>query len=253
MMAARTDVRRATKRQSYADTVYDLLRRDILRGTIEAGERLREDELSQRYRVSRTPIREALNKLEAEGLIASSAGRGMIVAEFDEDEILEGYAIRGALEGVAARLAAQRATDVDLARLELLLDALGNAATGNDMSAIVRVSGEFHAHIWRIAGNRRLLKIMREIEDSIGRLQRLTQLSPGRMEHAMKEHRAMVAAIRRRDPALAEQLARDHMREAQLARISLSVKQRVEGEASDESSQGRAPARRGRKAIASAG
>jgi DNA-binding GntR family transcriptional regulator len=230
MAAARTDVRRVTKRQSYADAVYDLLRRDILAGAIEAGERLREDELSQRYRVSRTPIREALNKLEAEGLVASSPGRGMIVAEFDEDEILEGYIIRGALEGVAARLAAQRATDVDLARLELLLEALAGAASSKDMSAVVRVSGKFHAHIWRMAGNRRLLKIMREIEDSIGRLQRLTQLSPGRMEHAMEEHRAMVDAIRRRDPARAEQLARDHMHEAQQARIALNVQQRAEGE-----------------------
>lgn len=223
-----TDVRRTKHKRSYADAVYDLLRRDILRGVIEPGQRLREDELSRRYRVSRTPIREALNKLEAEGLVATSAGRGMIAAEFNEDEILEGYDIRGALEGVAARLAAQRATEVDLTRLDLLLDALSKAAEANDVDALVRLGGEFHFHVWRIAGNRRLLKLMKELEDSIGRFQRLTLLTPGRIDHAMAEHRAMAAAIRGHDGERAEQIARAHMREAQHARVRLNIERHAE-------------------------
>jgi DNA-binding GntR family transcriptional regulator len=220
---ATSEVRRAKNKRSYADSVYELIRRDILRGTIEPGQRLLEDELSKRYRVSRTPIREALNKLEAEGLVAMSAGRGMIAAEFEEDEIIEGYAIRGALEGVAARLAAQRATEVDIARMDLLLKALTSAADASDVDELVRLGGEFHFHIWRMAGNRRLLKLMRELEDSIGRFQRLTLLTPGRIEHAMAEHRAIAAAIRGRDTERAEQIARDHMREAQNARVALNV------------------------------
>jgi DNA-binding GntR family transcriptional regulator len=218
-----TDVRRTKHKRSYADAVYELMRRDILRGAIEPGERLREDELSRRYRVSRTPIREALNKLEVEGLVATSAGRGMIAAEFEEDEIIEGYDIRGALEGVAARLAAQRATALDLARMDALLETLSKAADVGDVDALVRLGGEFHFHIWRVAGNRRLLKLMKELEDSIGRFQRLTLLTPGRIHHAMSEHRAMAAAIRGHDGERAEQIARDHMREAQHARVNLNL------------------------------
>jgi DNA-binding GntR family transcriptional regulator len=222
-----TDVRRTKHKRSYADAVYELIRRDILRGSIEQGDRLREDELSRRYRVSRTPIREALNKLEAEGLVANSPGRGLIAAEFDEDEIIEGYDIRGALEGVAARLAAQRATDVELARLDLLLDALTKAADAKDVDALVKLGGEFHFSIWRIAGNRRLQKLMRELEDSIGRFQRLTLLTPGRIDHAMSEHRAMAAAIRAHDGETADRIARDHMREAKHARVMLNAAREV--------------------------
>lgn len=223
------NVRRAKKKKthSYADAVYDLMRRDLLQGTIVPGERLREDELSRRYRVSRTPIREALNKLEAEGLVTNS-GRGLIATEFDEDEILEGYVIRGALEGVAARLAAQRATDVDLAKLEILLEAITAAEKTADTGALVRLSGEFHFQIWRMAGNRRLLKMMRDMEDSIGRFQRLTLLTPGRFAHGMDEHRAMLEAIRRRDADRAEEIARDHMHEAQRARIATMVQRQAE-------------------------
>ena len=217
------DARRTKDRASYADAVYDILRREILQGAFEPGQRLREDELSKRYRVSRTPVREALNRLEAEGLVMGSAGRGLIVAELDEDEILEGYVIRGALEGVAARLAAQRASDADVAKLDMLVDAIKAAASGGDSKEVIRLSGEFHLDIWRAAGNRRLRKLMQELDDSIGRFQRLTILSPGRMRHAIEEHRAMVDAIRSRDPDRAEQLAREHMHQAQRARLALSV------------------------------
>lgn len=226
MSARGAQVRRGTKqKQSYADAVYDLLRRDILQGTSEPGQRLRENELSERYRVSRTPIREALNRLEHEGLVVGSPGRGLIVAEVDEHEILEGYVIRGALEGVAARLAAQRATDVDLAKLDLLLDAITKAAADDDEKALLRLSGEIHFHIWRVAGNRRLLKLMQDIEDGMGRFQRLTLFTPGRMQHAIDEHHAMVEAIRAGDGDRAEQLAREHMNKAQHARVALSVQQ----------------------------
>jgi DNA-binding GntR family transcriptional regulator len=202
-----------------------------LRGSIEPGERLREDDLSRRYRVSRTPIREALNQLKAEGLVETSPGRGIIVAEFDEDEIIEGYDIRGALEGVAARLAAQRATDVDLARLDLLLDTLTKAADAHDVDTLVKLGGEFHFTLWRIAGNRRLLKLMRELEDSIGRFQRLTLLTPGRIDHAMSEHRAIAAAIRAHDGEAAERIARDHMHEARHARLMLNATRGLTAEA----------------------
>lgn len=213
----------ARKRRSYADNVYERLKADILGGGIEPGERLLEDDVSARFRVSRTPVREALNRLEADGLVVDSPGRGVIVTELEEEEILEGYVIRGVLEGVAARLAAQRATELDMHRLELMLGALDKAASGGDLETAIRLSGEFHAQLWRLAGNRRLLKLMSDIETTMGRHQRRTMAQPGRTERAIHEHREILNAIRARDGDRAESLARDHMQEAQRTRIAMAI------------------------------
>ena len=214
---------RVRQHRSYADTVYDRLKADILDGGLEPGERLREDALSDRFRVSRTPVREALNRLEADGLVVDSPGRGLVVAAFGEEEILEGYVIRGVLEGVAARLAAQRASDIDIHRLELLLDALEAAGAKGDVETAIRLSGEFHSQLWQLAGNRRLLKLMRDIEATMGRYQRLTMAHPGRTERAIHEHREMLEAIKARDLDRAEALGREHMQEAQKTRIAMSI------------------------------
>lgn len=219
---------RMRKRSSYADSVYARLKADILNGAVEPGERLREDDLSARFRVSRTPIREALNRLEADGLVVDSPGRGLVVTEFGEEEILEGYVIRGVLEGVAARLAAQRATDLDVHRLELVLDALEQAGRAGDIDTAIRLSGEFHSQLWHLAGNRRLLKLMHDIEATMGRYQRLTMAHPGRTERAIHEHREILDAIRGRDPDRAEALGRAHMQEAQRTRIAISVARHAE-------------------------
>lgn len=211
------------KKRSYADNVYERLKADILGGGIEPGERLLEDDLSIRFRVSRTPVREALNRLEADGLVVDSPGRGVIVTELEEEEILEGYVIRGVLEGVAARLAAQRATELDIHRLELMLDALDKAAASGEVETAISLSGEFHAQVWQMAGNRRLLKLMRDIEATMGRYQRRTMAQPGRTERAIHEHRDIIEAIRNRDADRAEGLARAHMQEAQRTRIAMVV------------------------------
>lgn len=213
----------ARKRRSYADNVYERLKADILGGGIEPGERLLEDDVSTRFRVSRTPVREALNRLEADGLVVDSPGRGVIVTELEEEEILEGYVIRGVLEGVAARLAAQRATELDIHRLELMLDALDKAASSGDVETAIRLSGDFHSQLWHLAGNRRLLKLMRDIEATMGRYQRRTMAQPGRTERAIHEHREILNAIRIRDGDRAEALAREHMQEAQRTRIAMAV------------------------------
>ncbi len=213
----------ARKRSSYADSVYEKLKADILDGGIEPGERLLEDDLSTRFGVSRTPVREALNRLEADGLVVDSPGRGVIVTEFGEEEILEGYVIRGVLEGVAARLAAQRATDLDIHRLDLLLDALEKARSAGDLDTAIRISGDFHAQVWQVAGNRRLLKLMRDIEATMGRYQRLTMAQPGRTDRAIHEHREILEAIRAHDGDRAEGLGRAHMQEAQRTRIAMSI------------------------------
>lgn len=215
--------KRTRKRSSYADSVYAKLKADILDGGMEPGERLLEDELSTRFHVSRTPVREALNRLEADGLVVDRPGRGVIVTEFGEDEILEGYVIRGVLEGVAARLAAQRASEIDIHRLELLLDALEKARDDGDLDTAIRLSADFHAQLWQLAGNRRLLKLMRDIEATMGRYQRLTMAQPGRTDRAIQEHREILDAIRAHDGDRAEALGRAHMQEAQRTRIAMSI------------------------------
>jgi DNA-binding GntR family transcriptional regulator len=215
--------RRSSPNEPYADTVYASLKDGVVKGTLAPGERLREEELARRFRVSRTPVREALGKLEVEGLVANRPGRGLVVAELGHEEIVEIYVLREVLEGAATRLAAERATELDLARLGLVLQAIDEATDERADERVVRLNADFHHIIWRVAGNRRLLKLLNDLQDAIRRFQRLTLLYPGRMEQALEEHRALFDAIRRRDSAAAEAIAREHMRQVLKIRIALSV------------------------------
>ena len=115
--------RQAAVRVPQAERVYASLKHDILQGVLPPGTSLREEELGRSHQVSRTPVREALSRLEIEGLAARRPRAGLVVSTPTLDEIIDLYVVREALEGLAARLAAERRTELDLERLEMLLSA----------------------------------------------------------------------------------------------------------------------------------
>lgn len=204
---------------SRADAVYARLLQAINSGELPPGARVREVDIAGWLGVSRTPVREALHRLESEEIVAKS-DRGLIVPLVNDEQIGELYAMREVLEGAAAALASRYATDSQLQVLERLL--ADSASTDDaDSARHAELNKQFHAAIYRAANNRYLLKSLRSLQDSIARLQTTTFAWPGRPKRALREHRAILRAIAKHDPAAAESAARLHIREALRYRMML--------------------------------
>jgi DNA-binding GntR family transcriptional regulator len=194
-----------------AEAVYQALRQGIVHGTLAPGERLRSDALAGELRVSRTPVREALRKLEAEGLVEQSGSR-VFVRALSEQDLTELFYVREALEGMAARLAAENATPSEIEELRDLLDDMETARARGELGQLRQLTGEFHRLICRASHNNRLFRSLTALLDSVRRLQTSTLFGEGRAAQALQEHRDLLAAIAARDAERAETLARAHRR-----------------------------------------
>lgn len=201
------------------EAVFRALCQALRDGAYRPGDRLVEDEVAQRLSVSRTPVREALGRLLAKGLVEHAGGRGLVVRRPDAAEVLELYAMREILEGAAARLAATQASGPEIDTLRDLATAFADQAA--DPRAMARLNRLFHEGIVRAARNRFLDGALREMQDAIALLGPTTFLVDGRPATAVAEHDAVVAAIAARDADGAEQIARAHIREALRARLKL--------------------------------
>jgi len=194
------------------DAAYLALRQGILQGDLAPGERLRSDALANELKVSRTPVREALRKLEAEGLVQRS-GSGLIVREFSEQDLTELFYVREALEGMAARLAAENATPGEIADIRELLDDMEAVGQRGDVVALRPLTAEYHRLVGRAAHNGRLLQSLESLLEHVRQMQTSTLLNiEGRAVEALKEHHELLQAIEARDADRAEKLARTHRR-----------------------------------------
>jgi DNA-binding GntR family transcriptional regulator len=194
-----------------AEAVYRTLRQGIVHGELAPGERLLSDALAGELKVSRTPVREALRKLEAEGLVIQSGSRLVVHAPTDQD-LTELFYVREALEGMAARLAAENATPVEVAEISELLDDMETLRRRGDLDALRRLSAEFHQSVCRAAHNHRLVQLLGGLLDAARKIQTSTLFGEGRAAEALREYRDLVAAIAARDADRAEALARLHRR-----------------------------------------
>jgi DNA-binding GntR family transcriptional regulator len=194
-----------------AEAVYRTLRHGIVHGDLAPGERLRSDALANELRVSRTPVREALRKLEAEGLVAHSGSR-LVVRAFSEKDLTELFYVREALEGMAARLAAENATPSEILEIGELLEDMEAVRRRGDIDVLRRLTGEFHQLVCRASHNDRLLQSLQSLLDHVRQIQTSTLYSEGRPAEALKEHRGLLQAIEARDGDRAENLARAHRR-----------------------------------------
>jgi len=194
-----------------ADAVYEALRRSILDGELAPGQRLRSDALANELAVSRTPVREALRKLEAEGLV-QAARSGLVVRALSEEDLHEIFYVREALEGMAARLAAENATRADIEELEALVEDMEAVAARGDIATLRGLTGEFHALVCRASRNRRLIEALAALLDQVRQVRSSTLYMEGRPADAVAEHRGLVQAIAQRDAERAETLARAHRR-----------------------------------------
>ena len=212
----------ALRTRSRADFVYDSLRDAIWEGRFARGERLREEEIARVLGVSRTPVREALQRLQQHGLLVVGAGRGLVVAELSKQQVLELYAMREILEGSAARFAAQHATATEIEILYRLQRELAQAGA-DDPLVLLNLNRRLHQAIYEAAHNQYLLATLNSLHDSLALLHSTTFRVPTRRRESDEEHRRIVAAIEGRDPEAAERAAREHIRQAQRTRFETMV------------------------------
>jgi DNA-binding GntR family transcriptional regulator len=206
-------------RESLGNLAYDKLREAIQSGLYKPGKRIREGDVADWLNMSRTPVREALRRLETEGLLVHEPHRGVVIAHLDHQMVMELYSMRDVLEGTAARLAAQHASAVEISALTDMVEA--ELRMLNDPDRLADHNRRFHSAIYHSAHNRYLLKTLSALGDSLGLLGRTTYAVPGRPASAHDEHKALVEAIADRDPARAEAVARGHIQASQRARLRL--------------------------------
>lgn len=175
--------------------------------------------IAERYGVSRTPVREALKRLEQDGLVERGP-RGLVVRERSPEEILDIYEVRIVLEATAARLAAEKHTELDVVRLTALLESYDKATAGTPAERAA-VNDEFHRAVWRASRNQSLVDVLHRLRMHVARYPETTLSYPGRYEETQREHRAMVEAILRRDGAEAGRLAAAHFERAREIRLEL--------------------------------
>jgi len=203
------------------ELVFESLSEAIISGQLRSGERLMEIQLAEEMGVSRTPVREAIRKLELEGLVAMIPRKGAYVAGFSLKDIVDVFEIRGALEGLAAELAAERITDDELEELERYLVKISDDIENGDLERVVATDTDFHSILYKASRNQRLSQIISNLREQIQRF-RTTSLSyPGRMKIALEEHRKIVEAISARDGELACKLAQEHIDNAENSMMSM--------------------------------
>jgi DNA-binding GntR family transcriptional regulator len=203
---------------SRAELAYSNLRSAIHAGKYRPGDRMRETELAETLGISRTPIRDALKRLESDGLLVAAPRRGLIVAALDQQQVSELYAVRDVLEGLAGRLAAQHASAAEIAAMRDQLERQ-RRTHDDDVAALARLNRLFHDVIYRAARNRYVIEVLDWFESSLALLPGTTYAAPGRPANALAEHSVIVDAIAQRDADRAETLLRQHVRAAEQIRL----------------------------------
>jgi DNA-binding GntR family transcriptional regulator len=200
---------------------YTLILEAIDAGVYKPGDRLVESELADRMGVSRTPVREALQRLETQSMLTRD-GRSLIVASLDHNQLADLYAVRTELEGLAARLAARHATDEELRVLRGMVrdDA---SLVGGDPRVMSRANRRFHKQIHLASHNRFLIQQLDLVHRSMALMATTSFAAEGRDEVAMVEHDRIVAALEARDPEAAYVALRTHISKAFETRLRIDA------------------------------
>ncbi len=201
------------------------IREAIASGVFKPGQRITETQLAEWLSISRTPVREAVQRLLTQGLLTQTAGQGLTVTKLDYQAIVELYAMREVLESAAARSAASQATEPEI---DLLEDIVGmeRAVPADAPEDAAHYNRQFHQALGRAAHNRYLLASQSALEDALVLLGNTTLGFEGRHAEAVEEHERIVAAIRNRDADAAAQAIASHIRAAQRKRLKMLMSAR---------------------------
>ncbi len=190
------------------EIIIDRLRNAILRGDLRPGQKLDQNELAEMLKVSRSPIREALRTLSAEGLVEVIPHRGAVVAELSAAELEEILTLRGVLEGMAARLAVPKMTDEQIQTLGTILEEINHAL---DPDQWVELNHRFHQTIYLAANRPRLLSLINNLRNTITPYMRQYIASSEHIRNVALSHQTIYDACVKRDPVLVEQETQKHL------------------------------------------
>ncbi len=224
-----------------AETAYAVLREAIVSNILKPGARLRADELAKKLGVSKTPVREALRKLQAEDLITRKPGNALTVKTISEEQLFEIYYTREALEGMAARLAAENAGAIELAKLRAIQDEMKSPGVIANLREFRRLSGEFQLAVFRAARNDTIYRLLKHLQEQIRQFGGTTLTQPGRAKEVAAYTKALLSAIEKRNGDAAEKLARANRRRT----LELRIKVLREPPSSPSPAAGNGKSRRG--------
>lgn len=197
---------------------YTLILEAIDMGTYKPGDRLVESDLADQFGVSRTPIREALQRLETQSLLTRD-GRSLIVSSLDHNQLAELYVVRAELEALAANLAARHATDEEVRVLQDMVE--DDRALMGDPTALARANRRFHKQIHLASHNRFLVQQLGLVHQSMALMATTSLAAAGRDRDALDEHQAIVTAIAERNPEAAGEALKAHISKAFVTRLKL--------------------------------
>jgi len=191
--------------------VYRVLKTEIIKGSLKPGTKLSEGKIAEQMEVSRTPIREALRELAAEGFVKISPNQGVVVSNASIEDVQEVLQIRGVLEGLAARLAAKIINKEEIKELDKYLKQMEYYTNKDDVLAFSEMDAEFHELILGICENNRLIQIRKNLSDQAHRYRIRSLTIPGRLKYSLKEHREIVETLKRKDAEQADRLSQKHI------------------------------------------
>lgn len=198
-------------RKSLGQHVFENLKNAIIQGDIRPGNRLVESRIASTLDISRTPVREAIHKLEREGLIERLPRGGFSVLGLTRDDIEETFGIRSVLESYAARLAAEKHREEDLSPLEGKIREFQECLKKGQMEKLPRINTEFHHLLYALSRNPKLIKMINDLRDQIYRYRKIILKVEKMPQTSNEDHRKMLKAIRARDAEGVERLVKEHI------------------------------------------
>jgi len=202
------------------EAAFEKIKEAIIKGHFKPGEKLVEQTLAQEMGVSRTPVREAIRRLEAEGFVVSIPRKGVVVSRADKEEIVQLYSIRAELEGLAARWAIENADEDDIRKLDEAISRMEETAASGDLDGVVQSNALFHDAIAQASKSRILCTLLKTLQDNIQRFRFQSLHLPGRPEAALAEHKEIVAAIKEKKTEEADRLLKEHLQNACAAALA---------------------------------
>jgi len=199
------------QRKSAGQNIYELLRHAITCGDIPSGSRMVESTIAAIMGVSRTPVREAIHKLEREGLLTRQQRGGYTVTRLTREDIRESFGIRAVLEGYAARLATVEHAPGDLEPLFRKIDQFEEHLQIDDLDALPKINTELHDMLYALSRNRILIKIINDLKDQFLRFRKIILKNKALALASHQDHREMLAMMQKRKEDEVERLVREHV------------------------------------------
>ncbi len=210
-----------------SDYVYESVKRMIVKGELEPGTRLVESRIATQLSISRTPVREAFQRLEKEGLIRKNMVGAVFVADLTKEDVEETFGIRSVLESYAARLATKRHSKKDLALLEKKVEQYEEALREKRFDQLSRINTEFHELLYRLSKSPRLVKMINELKDHISRFREVILKIEEVAKLSKEDHRKMLEYMAIRDEEAVERIVREHILRGQNLVISLLEREKT--------------------------